>query len=165
MFYGSGYGLSCYLFNGQLKIMYICCCWVECSTNVDSILLDNGVDFFYILGDFLNLDVLLVVESMLNFPTIILVLSIFFKFYQFWTYVFLQLCLVTYSCYCCLKCGLTLFSLYNILLSQVIFAVKSTLSDINLVTSTFFFLMYFFVFSFNMTISLYLKCISLDSIV
>lgn len=69
LFCGPGYSILVYV-PWVFKKMCSCCCWVECSMNVYyTLLVDGGVDFFYIFANFLI--VLWVVDrAMLKFPTI-----------------------------------------------------------------------------------------------
>ena len=46
LFYSLWCGLSGYMFHSFVKECKFCCCWGDCSINVDSVLLVDGVELF-----------------------------------------------------------------------------------------------------------------------
>ena len=67
-----------YVSHALEKKCVLCCCWVNCSINVEILWVDDVIKFFYILADFLS--VLSIVERSVESSKYTFFISFFFKY-------------------------------------------------------------------------------------
>ena len=87
MFYGPRYGLSCHMGTWKKNCVW-CCCWVECSININYILLVDGIiASFPFFADLLSSCSLIVQTAMLKSDSNCGFVYLSFQFYPFLPHV------------------------------------------------------------------------------